>query len=392
MAASSLLHAARGIQRPIRKQAVDATNPLLWLIIIASLSSLFTLHSNHVKKITGAPCSSRQHTESKGNIANTYMQIPLPNTSLPSFSFAACCGIGHRLSFNIPAAVYATSNLRVVHANWGDIKWNVLFNDTRQIIQGSLAEENFENTVPPGRWWALAWTETMEEKWSNGWSNQLPSTSYGYYSEDMKILMELPLGQAIVKTLAQNLSPLVLSFLTPMRGQSIDSDLHLCTHVREGNSETGDWKAKRWRHFDLFPVLNSTLVHMDMFARSRNATKVSVFVASDNKKAFSWFEENISANWNMVKPVRTLSRPETGVWFGEWGSNTNANMTQQEKEEAMAEAVADVFALGECDALFVPNYSSFNLVGIMLTRAERKKVFFQGGLNWREYPESINMT
>jgi hypothetical protein len=44
----------------------------------------------------------------------------------------------------------------------------------------------------------------------------------------------------------------------------------------------------------------------------------------------------------------------------------------------MAEAVADVFALGECDALFIPNYSSFSLIGITLTRAEKNGVFFLG--------------
>ena len=57
----------------------------------------------------------------------------------------------------------------------------------------------------------------------------------------------------------------------------------------------------------------------------------------------------------------------------------------------MAEAVADVFALGECDALFIPNYSSFSAVGIMLTRAERKKVFFRGDLKWEEYPDTVRL-
>jgi len=128
-----------------------------------------------------------------------------------------------------------------------------------------------------------------------------------------------------------------------------------------------------------------------MFARSRNATTVSVFVASDNKRAWSWFKENALANWHMVKPAKELPRPESGVWFGEYGSNTNENLTQPEKDEVMAEAVADVFALGECDALFIPSYSSFSIVGIMLTRAERKKVFFRGGDRWEELPEIMKL-
>ena len=91
------------------------------------------------------------------------------------------------------------------------------------------------------------------------------------------------------------------------------------------------------------------------------------------------------------KPARELTRPETCVWFGQHGSNTNANLTQQEKDEAMAEAVADVFALGECDALFIPKCSSFSTVGIMLMRAARKKVFFRGDLLWEEYPDTLRL-
>jgi len=48
--------------------------------------------------------------------------------------------------------------------------------------------------------------------------------------------------------------------------------------------------------------------------------------------------------------------------------------------------VADVFALGDCDGLWIPNYSSFSITGIMLTRAERRKVFFLGNDGFLEYP------
>ena len=78
----------------------------------------------------------------------------------------------------------------------------------------------------------------------------------------------------------------------------------------------------------------------------------------------------------MVRPGKVLPRPESGVWFGEHGSKTNVVLSQKERDEAMAEAVADVFALGECDALYLPNYSSFSQVGIMLTRAEGNRVLF----------------
>ena len=69
------------------------------------------------------------------------------------------------------------------------------------------------------------------------------------------------------------------------------------------------------------------------------------------------------------------------------GSRTAVNLTRAERDAAMAEAVADVFALGECDALFVPSYSSFSQIGIIQMRAERKRVFFMDkALNYVEFP------
>lgn len=54
----------------------------------------------------------------------------------------------------------------------------------------------------------------------------------------------------------------------------------------------------------------------------------------------------------------------------------------------MAEAVADVFALGECDSLFIPNYSSFSLIGITLTRAERNTFLDSNNGRYFEMPEA----
>ena len=256
----------------------------------------------------------------------------------------------------------------------------------------------------------------------------------------MKQLFEMPLAQSIVKSLSDNLSSLVLSFLGPMRNQYAtnsrhannaargdDKYLHLCVHVREGNNETGDWQSKTWRHIDHSTILDRTLAGMMNFTATANnhttslaandttATKalstagnvvwsqiitkwrksreqkkrknnlppkVSVFVASDNDKSRSWFEEHVPNNWHVVKPGKHIPKPQNGVWFGEHGSETNKNLTKDQLNEAMAEAVADVFALGECDGLWIPNYSSFSMIGIMLTRAERRKVFFLGKDEW----------
>ena len=79
----------------------------------------------------------------------------------------------------------------------------------------------------------------------------------------------------------------------------------------------------------------------------------------------------------MIKPDQELPKPDNGVWFGEWGSKTSDGMNQTMKNEVMAEATAEIFALGECDALFIPNYSSFTLSSIVLTRARKKSVFFR---------------
>lgn len=201
----------------------------------------------------------------------------------------------------------------------------------------------------------------------------------------MKQMFEMPLAQSIAKSLADNLSPLVKSFLGPMREQYATSDLHLCAHIRAGNKESGQFQESIWRHFDLVPTLNQTLMHMMMLAQSRSSTRVSLFAASDTEEAMNWFESNTPAHWHFVKPAKKVPRPAAGHWF-EHGNPNNTITSQLQRDEAMAEAMADVFALGECNALYIPNYSSFSFVGIMLARARRKKVFFRDGLQYVEYP------
>ncbi|KAL7526062.1 hypothetical protein ACHAXR_001295 [Thalassiosira sp. AJA248-18] len=308
----------------------------------------------------------------------TYIQLPLPNASAPPISFNGCCGIGHRLARNIPTMVYAVSHSRPVNANWThDVEWNVLFNNTANIKQGPKSpHENYMNYPTNWNHSSLARHEPI--------APQGRVTAYHRYGHDVQQLFEMPLAQSIVKSLYDNLSSLVLSFLEPMREQY--ADLHICVHIREGNNETGDWKRKKWRHMDLMPILNMTLGSMRNFTDHKNAKKVSLFVASDTKKARPWFEDNVPKDWHVVKPAKELPRPDSGVWFGEQDSPTNTILSRNELNQAMAEAVADVFALGECDALFIPTFSSFSIVGIMLSRAERRKVFFQWWRSYIEYP------
>ena len=215
----------------------------------------------------------------------------------------------------------------------------------------------------------------------------------------MKDLFDMPLAQSVSKSLSDALSPLVLSFLTPIREQMHNSDLTLCVHVREGNNETGDWASKPWRHIDFAKTLNVTFSTMNDFVQEKSSkTKfgkpylnVSIFIASDNLNARTWFEENNNHNWTVIKPGKELPRPENGVWFGEHGSSTNTVLSVEQKNATMAEAVSDVFALGECDALFIPNYSSFSFMGVILARARRKSVFFMSSKHhYIEFPYPSN--
>ena len=310
--------------------------------------------------------------------AADYMPLSPPLESNGLISFGGCCGIGHRLGRNLPTIVYGVTRRTPLVAVWDDVRWDVLFNDNDFVVAGDRGTilnsgerhvEQYDNGFPKD-WFEnpMAWREE---------TGQLrEGTSYEGYGQDSRYLFEMGLAWSVVHMLRDNLSPLVRSFLDPMREQYRDSELHLCTHIRQGNNETGDWEKKKWRHIDFDTVANATLASMRRHAVASGATKVTVFVASDSDKTRPWFESHVPEGWSVVRPGKVLPRPESGVWFGEALSQTNAVLSQKEKNEAMAEAVADVFALGECDALYLPNYSSFSQVGIMLTRAEGKRVLF----------------
>lgn len=384
-----------------------ASTLLLLLVCYSSMNWIGSLstpsarkkHSPHNATLSGADIvydngSSSTNIESNISTAETkntagalmqpsYIQLPPPNSTSQPISFSACCGIGHRLARNIPVMAYAIGQSRPLHAYWtDDVMWSTLFNDTDNIKEGPKADAHYANDFPDD--WLNSSLASYEPV-----GPQVYATAYQRYGETGHALMEMPLAQSIVKSLSDNLSSLVLSFLQPMREQYATSDMHLCVHIREGNNETGDWEKKQWRHIDLLPTLEVTLESMRNFTRQNDAKKISIFVASDTKKARLWFEENSPDGWQIIKPAKELPRPENGVWFGELLSTTNAVLSKDDLNEVMAEAVADVFALGECDALYVPNYSSFSIPGIMLTRAERKKVFFYWFNTFVEYPQPL---
>ena len=103
---------------------------------------------------------------------------------------------------------------------------------------------------------------------------------------------------AILLSMRESLSPLVLSYLNPIREEltrkgktGIDDAAHhvsVCAHVREGNGEKGDWEEKNRQMADKEATLFGTLAKMKEFVESQNATSVSVYVASDNVRIRTW--------------------------------------------------------------------------------------------------------
>ena len=201
----------------------------------------------------------------------------------------------------MPTIVYGVTRRTPLVAVWDDVRWDVLFNDNDFVVAGDRGTilnsgerhvEQYDNGFPKD-WFEnpMAWREE---------TGQLrEGTSYEGYGQDSRYLFEMGLAWSVVHMLRDNLSPLVRSFLDPMREQYRDSELHLCTHIRQGNNETGDWEKKKWRHIDFDTVANATLASMRRHAVASGATKVTVFVASDSDKTRPWFESHV---------------PEAGAW------------------------------------------------------------------------------
>jgi hypothetical protein len=336
-------------------------------------------------------------------IRNNAIQLNKPDMSFEPIYVGGCCGIGHRLSRNILTMTYANNHLQTVHVVWTDVSWSALFNDTDYVQarerMGKQEDNNYRNDYPAD--WYVENTTT---------SNKLiveSGTVFDRYADIHRQAMDLPVAQAMLRSMRDSLSPLVLSYLDSIRQQTHDRELDaaannmihvkVCAHVRQGNNETGDWAGKLWRHVDLPSLLNSTRDAMEDFVttlgegvpnnkNTHHSYQVSVFVASDSRDVRPWFESNVPKGWRVIMPDKELPKPETGVWFGEHGSKTSDVLNQTMKNEVMAEATSEIFALGECDALFIPNYSTFTLSSIILTRARKKPVFFrnQTGLGFRE--------
>jgi hypothetical protein len=280
--------------------------------------------------------------------------------------------------------MYARIANRPLIAAWTDVPWSALFDDTETVKTGSKQQtEYYENEAPPA-WLGPEVGKVIDSPLISE-LHRVGNSVLGLYA-DGRLVFDNEVAHSVATELQASLSQGVLKVLTPIRSQYRKH--HLCAHFRLGNNETGDWQNKEWRHVSSpAALMNNTLASMIKFVNKEVkksggdsggdvSDDISVFLASDSPIVREWFEINVPKNWAVVKGVE-IELPKNGVWFGEQKSKTSADLTQEEKNEKMAEAAADIFALGECSALFIPTYSSFTVTSITLSRAGGVPVFFR---------------
>eukprot|EP00804_Cyclotella_cryptica_P010504 CCRYP_012317-RA/>CCRYP_012317-RA protein AED:0.24 eAED:0.24 QI:0/0/0/0.66/0/0/3/0/269 len=218
----------------------------------------------------------------------SYILLPKPDTTNASnaISVRTCCGIGHRLCYNIPTFVYAAQHSR--HMHWTNVSWSVLFNDTDNIkdSDGAVQEELYGNDFP------MNWLDNTP-KYFKGVMPK-PGTPYNSYADCFCDLFGMPLGQSVVQSPHENLSPSVLSFLTS-----------ICEQL--------GFHKKEWRHVNLFLTLNATLYSMELLENKRQARNISVFVASDNPNVRLWLHNHVPLSWNVIQPEKKVPKPASGV-------------------------------------------------------------------------------
>jgi hypothetical protein len=266
---------------------------------------------------------------------------------------------------------------RHAHACWVDVPWSVLFNDTAHITEGNRQNESYDNDYP--RDWAPESAQRSVQSFD--------SEVWRSYGSDLQLLFHLEEAWEIVTLLRDSLSTRVLHKMSSIRQGYRQT--HMCAHFRIGNNETGDWMEKKWRHVSSpNSVMNATLQAMVDFVNKTSLdlddrNSVSVFIASDTPNTRRWFKENAPHDWHVLSPEKeTVDLPINGVWFGQHGSQTGANLTQESRNDLMAAAAADMFLLGECSALFIPTYSSFSAVPIILSNRRNKTVMYREGMDF----------
>lgn len=310
-----------------------------------------------------------------------------PSSQNAPLSFGACCGIGHRFERIIKTVTFAKLHHRTVFAHWPDVSWSFLFYDTALVKMapaGTEREKEHYANGQPKEWWRSP--SDIVRNASQRLKVTLDDETSTVYDRYVHQLLEMETAHKVVEQFRQSLSDEVLAYLEPLRGQyatkSSANGLHICVHIRTGNNETGAWRiASQRRDIDVIQVLNGTLNAMLYYANESGASRdrtrdISVFVASDNDSVRPWFQQRLPQHWRIISSGRSMTKPSSGVLFGEHGSKTSAALTQDQRNKAMAEGVADMFALGECSALFLPTYSSFTILSILLAKRQNHSIFY----------------
>ena len=215
------------------------------------------------------------------------VQLNSVNNTLFPYHITACCGIGHRLTFILPSIVYAIRKNRASKIVLEDVPWSVLFKNTAH-VQSEIKNKNFTKAEDLG---LLAKNHHPEEYWRERPRRTYRGTKTILDRYRYRDIFYSPMLIAVIHQLQEAMTPLVLSYFESIREQlnpeRIYDHVHgkevsLCFHLRQGNNETGDWQEKTWRHVNADLVLNTTLSDMESFVESHNASKATLFIASDN--------------------------------------------------------------------------------------------------------------
>lgn len=397
-------------------------------VVVGLVAHSLVVDIRSVAAAAAAVASSKLSTRKTSAIASTATTTtttpPLPEkkpeTNETKFiAFGACCGIGHRMVRIIPTIMYAKSQQMISYGIWNDVPWNEIFNDTEDVKMGMPKHrsraQSFYGNGSPNEFTKSLKTAPLPVHL------QKPSQSsvLSYYNErggQMDRMFRMPEAYGVVESLRQNLSPRVLKKLNPILNRYLKKKLKFAVHFRLGNNELGDWERKKWRHADdPVQIMKATLHAMITEVETRKAVGrdedgkgfVAVFIASDSTEPTKWFRRNVPSSWSVfdqdevllsvaassnISTAANTTKPEQGVWFGDFGSKTSKNLTREELYERMAEGFADSFALGEADALFVPTFSSFTFIPIVLSNSRNRPVYFRDGFAFHDDNNTVLST
>jgi hypothetical protein len=296
---------------------------------------------------------------------------------------------------------YARATGRYALIKYKDFEWGRLFNSTDRLIsKDEIYGANPKTTVvwnPKWKWYGLSFAPDVGHvPWkvsvAGCCSKTIPSSCVGGVECGHPIL-ETTLSRypggvlssaevwCAVDELYRATSPELVG-MRALMARPTAVDMHVCVHFRLGNNETGHWERAKRQVADQGRLLRATWDAIDhrvgASGGSLETARVSVHIASDSAAPRAWFTARTSnrTSWSVVG----LDVPEKaggGVWFGEYG----VAPPESQRLARMQEAMADTLSLGECDALYIPTYSSFTTISIIRTSMRGRPVCFYSATN-----------